>query len=108
MVVTDGFSGNVVLKFYESMGDLVRLLLERREPRIARDAGDAAADAIPRFSEYGGAPLLGVRGVPIICHGASRPNAIRNAIRKAIESVEGHLTEHIADELAAQATPPAT
>jgi glycerol-3-phosphate acyltransferase PlsX len=100
VVVCDGFTGNVVLKFYESMGRLVHTLLSRESPDLL---GSPQLKPLMRFldyGEYGGAPLLGVKGVPIICHGSSTPLAIRNAIRKAVESVEGHLNEHIAAEMA--------
>jgi phosphate acyltransferase len=52
------------------------------------------------YSTYGGAPLLGVRGVSIICHGASSPNAIRNGIRVALQAVKAGLSGHIAAEFA--------
>ena len=52
------------------------------------------------YSTYGGAPLLGVKGVSIICHGASPPNAIKNAIRVAVQSVEADLSKHIGAEFA--------
>lgn len=103
VVVTDGFTGNVVLKFYESMGRLVDALLRRDSPDLL---GDARLDPLRRFldySEYGGAPLLGVQGVPIICHGSSTPVAIKNAIHKAVESVQAGLNQHIAEEFAGQA-----
>jgi glycerol-3-phosphate acyltransferase PlsX len=51
-------------------------------------------------SEYGGAPLLGVKGVVIICHGASPPRAIMNAVRVAAHMVESHLDQDIGAELA--------
>jgi len=51
------------------------------------------------YSEYGGAPLLGVKGVNIICHGRSNPNAIKNAIRVAAEFAQARVTEKIAVEL---------
>lgn len=103
VVVCDGFTGNVVLKFYESMGRLVQNLLQRESPGLL---GSTELRPLTRFldyGEYGGAPLLGVRGIPIICHGSSTPLAIQNAIRKAIESVEGKLNEHIAAEMASTA-----
>ena len=50
------------------------------------------------YSTYGGAPLLGVRGVSIICHGASSPNAIKNGIGVALQAVRAGLTQHIAAE----------
>ena len=52
------------------------------------------------YSEYGGAPLLGVRGVCIICHGGSNANAIKNAIRVAAEFAAGQVNEKIQRELA--------
>jgi len=51
------------------------------------------------YSEYGGAPLLGVKGVCIICHGGSSPNAIKNAIRVAAGFAEGRINEKIQGEL---------
>ena len=53
------------------------------------------------YSEYGGAPLLGVRGVCIICHGGSNANAIKNAIRVAAGFAEGKVNEKIEGHLAA-------
>lgn len=103
VVVCDGFTGNVVLKFYESMGRLVQDLLKRESPGLLESEQLRPLTRFLDYGEYGGAPLLGVRGVPIICHGSSTPLAIRNAIRTAIESVEGKLTEHIAAEMAATA-----
>ena len=52
------------------------------------------------YSTYGGAPLLGVRGVSIICHGSSSPNAIKNGIRVALQAVKAGLNAHIAAEFA--------
>ncbi len=100
VVVCDGFVGNVVLKFYESMGRLVFGLLQRESPNLLTSPEMKPLLRFLDYSEYGGAPLLGVRGVPIICHGSSSPAAIKNAIRKAIESVRGGLSEHIAAEFA--------
>ncbi len=106
VVVTDGFTGNVVLKFYESMGRLVHLLLERESPGLLGMPEMGPLMKFLDYGTYGGAPLLGVRGVTMICHGSSTALAIRNAIRKAIESVRGGLSAHTADELAGHAAPP--
>lgn len=98
--VCDGFVGNVILKFYESIGTLVPALLERDTPELL---GAPELRPLLRFldyGEYGGAPLLGVRGVPIICHGSSTAFAIKNAIRMAVESVRTGLNAHIAAEFA--------
>lgn len=102
VVVCDGFVGNVVLKFYESMGPLLHGLLKRESPALLTMPEIRPLLRFLDYSEYGGAPLLGVKGIPIICHGSSSPQAIKNAIRKAIESVRGELSDHIAAELAAR------
>lgn len=103
VVVADGFTGNVVLKFYESMGRLVSAVLARESPALLVNPEIAPLMRFLDYSEYGGAPLLGVRGIPIICHGSSTPTAIKNAIRKAVESVQAGLDEHIAEEFAGSA-----
>ncbi|MBI2403156.1 MAG: phosphate acyltransferase PlsX [Gemmatimonadetes bacterium] len=101
VVVCDGFVGNVVLKFYESVARLVHGLLDRE---VGRDVLEAPAMQrvfkVLDYSEYGGAPLLGIRGVSIICHGSSPPRAIKNAIRVAMQSVQSHLSQHIGAEFA--------
>ncbi|HSP69281.1 MAG TPA: hypothetical protein VLN48_16255, partial [Bryobacteraceae bacterium] len=51
------------------------------------------------YSEYGGAPLLGVKGVSIVCHGRSNANAVKNAIRVAAEFAEGRVNEKIEEEV---------
>lgn len=100
VVVTDGFTGNVVLKFYESMGRLVDGLIRRDAPALLTAPEMKPLMRFLDYGEYGGAPLLGVKGVPIICHGSSSPLAIKNAIRKAVESARAGLNEHVAEELA--------
>jgi glycerol-3-phosphate acyltransferase PlsX len=52
------------------------------------------------YSEYGGAPLLGVRGVSIISHGKSSSRAIKNAIKVAVRAVETRMSEHVGRSLA--------
>jgi glycerol-3-phosphate acyltransferase PlsX len=101
VVVCDGFVGNVVLKFYESVARLFRGLLEREmEPDVLESPGARRVFKVLDYSEYGGAPLLGIRGVSIICHGSSPPNAIKNAIRVAAQAVRSHLSQHIGAEFA--------
>jgi glycerol-3-phosphate acyltransferase PlsX len=92
VVVCDGFVGNVVLKFYEAVAPLMIGLLQRAGVEPQRLTG-ALKDL--DYSEHGGAPLLGVRGVSIISHGKSSPRAIKNAIRVAVRAVETHMDEHI-------------
>ena len=101
VVVCDGFVGNVLLKFYETVAHLFRDLLEREvESEVLRSDGMRRVFKVLDYAEYGGAPLLGVRGVSIICHGNSPSRAIKNAIGVALQSVESKVNQHIAAELA--------
>jgi glycerol-3-phosphate acyltransferase PlsX len=100
VVVCDGFVGNVVLKFYESVVLLIRHLAETGAPDMWERKEIRSAFRMLDYSQYGGAPLLGVKGVSIICHGSSNPNAIRHAIRVAVQSVEVGLAGHIGAEFA--------
>ena len=95
VLVADGFVGNVLLKFYESiMGFLHSLMREAlEEKQIDLDLVEVFRSF--DYTEYGGAPLLGVNGVSIICHGGSPPRAIRNAIRVAVQAVESDLVGHM-------------
>src|SRR5271170_5536731 len=107
VVVCDGFIGNVALKVSEGLVELFKdLLRESLEATITRKIGYVLSRAAYRdfrkrvdYSEYGGAPLLGVKGVNIICHGRSNANAIKNAIRVAAEFAQGKINEKIAAEL---------
>jgi glycerol-3-phosphate acyltransferase PlsX len=98
VIVCDGFVGNVVLKFYESVLHLVMHLAREGAPDMWERKEIRAAFRMLDYSQYGGSPLLGVQGISIICHGASNANAIKNAIRVAVQSVESHLSQHIAAE----------
>jgi glycerol-3-phosphate acyltransferase PlsX len=98
VLVTDGFVGNVLLKFYESVAAFMY-------KRVGAELGTAAADLDRVFhmfdwTQYGGAPLLGVNGISIICHGGSPPVAICNAVRVAIQAVERQMVGHIKREIA--------
>ncbi len=99
VLVCDGFVGNVLLKFYESVAaftiDLLKSEVERAGARMDLEEVFRVLD----YAEYGGAPLLGVNGVSIICHGNSPPKAIRNAISVARQAVLSRMVEHIAGEL---------
>ena len=105
VVVTDGFVGNIVLKFYESVARLILRLVKRTAPDILQRADVQEVFRVLDYAEYGGAPLLGVRGVSIICHGSSGSAAIKNAIRVAVQMVETGLDQHIAAEFADGAAP---
>src|SRR5450755_1860615 len=108
VIVADGFVGNVVLKTSEGVANLVRATLkETLKATITRQVGyllsrSAFADFKKRLdhTEYGGAPLLGVRGVCFITHGSSNMNAIKNALRVAAEFAERNINDKIAKEVA--------
>jgi len=110
VVVCDGFVGNVVLKvsegLAEALGRMLRAefensLLARLGYLLARPALNAFRKKVD-YAEYGGAPLLGIQGTGMICHGSSCPRAIMNAIRMAHENetsqVTGQLLKSIAEE----------
>ncbi|TVR63861.1 MAG: phosphate acyltransferase PlsX [Gemmatimonadales bacterium] len=102
ILVCDGFVGNVLLKFYESVAEFIIGLLDREMDRIGGDVDLREVFRVLDYAEYGGAPLLGVNGVTVICHGSSPPRAIRNAIRVAVQAVESGMVDHIARELASE------
>jgi phosphate acyltransferase len=116
VIVADGFVGNVALKTSEGVAHLVRTTLkETLAATITRQVGyllsrSAFADFKKRLdhTEYGGAPLLGVKGACFITHGSSNPNAIKNAIRVAAEFVEREIPRNIERELAALHSIPIT
>ena len=99
VVVCDGFVGNVVLKFYEAIAPTMMHLFAKTLG-ADRDELEAAFKELD-YSEHGGAPLLGVKGVSIISHGKSSPRAIKNAVRLAVRAVESQMSEHIGRRLAA-------
>jgi len=109
VIVADGFVGNVALKISEGIANLVRYVLkESLRATITAQVGyllsrSAFSDFKKRLdhTEYGGAPLLGVKGVCIITHGSSNANAIKNAIRVAAEFSERNINADIERELAA-------
>jgi phosphate acyltransferase len=109
VIVADGFVGNVALKTSEGVANLVRATLkETLKTTITRQVGyllsrSAFADFKKRLdhTEYGGAPLLGVKGVCFITHGSSNANAIKNAIRVAAEFAERKIIDKFEKELAA-------
>jgi len=100
VLVCDGFVGNVLLKFYESVAEFTIGLLTREMERVGVDFEVREVFRILDYAEYGGAPLLGVRGIPIICHGQSTPRAIQNAIGVAERAVASRMVRNIERELA--------
>ncbi len=109
VIVADGFVGNVALKISEGVANLVRTALkESLKATITRQVGallsrSAFTDFKKRLdhTEYGGAPLLGVKGVCIITHGSSNANAMKNAVRVAAEFANSGINEAIEKGLAA-------
>jgi len=107
VIVCDGFIGNVALKISEGLIEAVSILLKeslsstlssKMGYMLSRKAFQHFKKRVD-YSEYGGAPLLGVRGVCIICHGGSSSNAIKNAIRVAAGFAHGRINEKIQGEL---------
>src|SRR5207302_360171 len=113
VIVADGFVGNVALKTSEGVANLVRATLkETLAATITRQVGyllsrSAFSDFKKRLdhTEYGGAPLLGVRAACFVTHGSSNVNAIKNAIRVASEFVERSINAKIEGEIAKMRTP---
>lgn len=107
VVVCDGFVGNVVLKvsegLSEAIGDMLRGEIKQRFLAkigylLARPAFRAFKKKVD-YAEYGGAPLLGIQGTGMICHGGSNARAIKNAIHMARESVSQRINERLITQL---------
>ncbi len=109
VLVCDGFVGNVALKISEGMVETVRFLLKQSlQATLSGQVGALLArKAFANFkkrldySEYGGAPLLGIKGVCIVSHGSSNSNAIKNAVRVAMEFANSRLNHTIEERIAA-------
>jgi glycerol-3-phosphate acyltransferase PlsX len=95
VIVCDGFVGNIVLKFYESVARLIVRLVKKEAPDVLATPEIQSVFRHLDYAEYGGAPLLGVKGVTIICHGSSSGSAFKNAIRIASQAVAHNLSAHI-------------
>ncbi|HEY6839068.1 MAG TPA: phosphate acyltransferase PlsX [Geobacteraceae bacterium] len=107
VVVCDGFVGNVVLKLSEGLGEAVgKMLREEIKKSFVSQLGYLLArNSFARFkkkidyAEYGGAPLLGINGVSMICHGGSNVKAIKNAIRFAHDYASKGVNQRVAEKL---------
>ncbi|UCG16880.1 MAG: phosphate acyltransferase PlsX [Phycisphaerales bacterium] len=105
VAVCDGFVGNILLKLVEGLAESLFPTISREfedEDPQARERFDSALKRVwsrHDFSEYGGAPLLGVNGVCIICHGRSGERAIRNAVRAAAKFLSHNFNEAIVERL---------
>jgi glycerol-3-phosphate acyltransferase PlsX len=105
VVICDGFVGNIVLKFTEGMADgLFRTIaaeIKQASPGLIRDFEPIMKKIYANhdWQEYGGAPLLGVDGYCLICHGRSEARAIKNAIRVTKQLTESKINEKIVETI---------
>lgn len=108
VVVTDGFTGNIVLKASEGVAAGVAGLirnaisvagLPQKVGALLLKPTFAGVKKMVDYAEYGGAPLLGVDGVGIVAHGRSNPKAIMNALRAAAETAQVHMREEISKRI---------
>lgn len=97
VVVCDGFTGNVLLKFYESVGPMLFGMMMKAG--VTKEQLGVVVHSLD-YAKYGGAPLLGVKGVSIICHGKSSPEAIMNGVLAGLRAVESRMSHHIGEQLA--------
>ncbi len=106
VVTCDGFVGNVFLKTSEGLAEAIGAMLKDEIKKsifskvgylLARGSFKAFKKKVD-YSEYGGAPFLGINGVGFICHGGSNANAIKNAIKFAGEFVKNRVNKHLLEE----------
>jgi glycerol-3-phosphate acyltransferase PlsX len=109
VIVCDGFVGNVCLKVSEGLAEAAMQMLRDEIVKsfrakigylLARHAFKAFKKRVD-YAEYGGAPLLGIDGIGIICHGKSSAQAIKNALLEAVKMARGNINKDILDSLAA-------
>ncbi|HKT81004.1 MAG TPA: phosphate acyltransferase PlsX [Vicinamibacterales bacterium] len=113
VIVCDGFTGNIALKVSEGLVEVTEQLLgEELAGTMAARVGSVLTRRALRhfrrrvdYSEYGGAPLLGVAGVTIVGHGRSSPKAVRNAVVMASRFAAGRFIERVGREIAASREP---
>jgi glycerol-3-phosphate acyltransferase PlsX len=108
VIVSDGFVGNVAVKLSEGMAETVSIMFEKEMSRsfisklgfwLSRRAFENFRRSLD-YAEYGGAVLLGVNGVGIICHGSSSPKAIKNAVRAARDFADNRIQDRLEEGLA--------
>jgi len=105
VIISDGFVGNIVLKLTEGLAEGLFKVIQRQlaseQPELAQQFKPIIERVWAKhdYSEYGGAPLLGVNGVCIICHGSSNHRAIRNAVSVARRFIEGRVNSVIVEHL---------
>jgi glycerol-3-phosphate acyltransferase PlsX len=114
VIVCDGFTGNVALKLSEGLVEMVEELLgEELQSTFSSQVGYLLSRRAYRrfrrrvdYSEYGGAPLMGVAGLCIVGHGRSSAKAVRNAVTMAARFVSNNVLSRVEQEIASVATPP--
>jgi glycerol-3-phosphate acyltransferase PlsX len=109
VVVTDGFTGNVILKLLEQFANFLLTKVTSELRSHGTEWGSESLANVQRvidYSTYGGALLLGVNGVVIIGHGRSDSNAVANAIGLACRALDFHVNEHIEQGLGGSASTP--
>jgi glycerol-3-phosphate acyltransferase PlsX len=101
VLVCDGFDGNLILKLYESVAGFIVGLLQREvEAQAVEDLDLRRVFKSLDYTEYGGAPLMGVNGVTIITHGSAPSKAITRSIEMAAQAVLSSMVPHMAAALA--------
>jgi glycerol-3-phosphate acyltransferase PlsX len=101
VLICDGFDGNLILKFYESVAEFIVGLLEREvKAQAVADLDLRRVFKSLDYTEYGGAPLMGVNGVTIITHGSAPSKAITSSIGMAAQAVRSSMVPHMAAALA--------
>lgn len=108
VIVCDGFVGNICLKISEGLAEsAMKMLRDEILKSLSAKLGYLLAKSAFKsfkkrvdYAEYGGAPLLGINGSGIICHGTSSSHAIKNAIFKAAQMVKEDINQHISKDLA--------
>ncbi len=108
IIVCDGFLGNVALKISEGLADAIKKMLmkEISQSRLGRLSYLFIAGPLMRlrrrtdYAEFGGAPLVGVNGISMICHGRSSTKAIKNAIRRAHKLADSQFIEGLRADIA--------
>lgn len=110
VVVCDGFTGNIILKFAEGLGTALFSMLKQEFTKsiLTKLAATILRPGLGNikkkmdYTEYGGAPLLGTKGAVIVAHGSSNDKAIRNAILVARDAAENRLVETIQEIMAGE------
>jgi len=107
VVVCDGFVGNIILKFAEGLARTALAIVDEELksvlPGLVRMVSGRSLERLKKdfdYAEYGGVPLVGVKGICVIAHGASSSKAIKNAILASFQYAQGRINQHIEMALA--------